>query len=160
MLAALLSRRSVSPKRLQLPAPNAGDIESMLQAALRAPDHGDLAPWRWVEFVDAARAALADVFAAEKQRCDPMASAADLRRAQEHATRTPALLALVVSPRARSNVPVLAAGAALGNLLNAAHQLGYGAIVLSGKRCFGPLLLAKLSATTMSATPAGESNAS
>ncbi|MXN31321.1 nitroreductase family protein [Delftia sp. CH05] len=34
----------------------------------------------------------------------------------------------------------LAAGAALGNLLNAAHQLGFGAIVLSGERCFDPAL--------------------
>ena len=34
----------------------------------------------------------------------------------------------------------LAAGAALGNFLNAAHQLGFGAIVLSGERCFDPAL--------------------
>jgi nitroreductase len=56
--------------------------------------------------------------------------------------------AAVVSPRARSKVPTreqwLAAGAALGNLLNAAHQLGFGAIVLSGERCFDPLLAAQL----------------
>jgi len=38
----------------------------------------------------------------------------------------------------------LAAGAALGNLLNAAHQLGFGAIVLSGERCFDPVLATEL----------------
>jgi nitroreductase len=38
----------------------------------------------------------------------------------------------------------LGAGAALGNLLNAAHQLGLGAIVLSGERCFDATLLAQL----------------
>ena len=71
-----------------------------------------------------------------------------LRRAREHATRPPVLLAFVVTPRARSKVPAreqwLAAGAALGNLLNAAHQLGFGAIMLSGERCFDPVLSAEL----------------
>lgn len=38
----------------------------------------------------------------------------------------------------------LAAGAALGNLLNAAHQLGYGAIVLSGERCYDDVLARQL----------------
>jgi nitroreductase len=33
---------------------------------------------------------------------------------------------------------------ALGNLLNAAHQLGFGAIMLSGERCFDALLCAEL----------------
>ncbi len=58
------------------------------------------------------------------------------------------LLAFVVSPRPRSKVPVreqwLAAGAALGNLLNAAYHLGFGAIMLSGERCFDPVLTAEL----------------
>ncbi|MGC5189133.1 hypothetical protein ACPXBB_26415, partial [Escherichia coli] len=75
--------------------------------------------------------ALADCFEQEKLRRDPLASPADLGRAREHATQPPLLLAFVVSPRARSQVPAreqwLSAGAALGNILSAAHQLGYGA---------------------------------
>jgi len=58
------------------------------------------------------------------------------------------LLGFVVSPHARERVPVreqwLAAGAALGNLLNATHQLGFGAIMLSGDRCFEKHLCAQL----------------
>ncbi|SUY77579.1 Nitroreductase family [Comamonas testosteroni] len=38
----------------------------------------------------------------------------------------------------------LAAGCALGNFMNAAHQLGFGAIMLSGERCFNALLCAEL----------------
>ncbi|WP_432726006.1 nitroreductase family protein [Variovorax sp. W6] len=147
-LAPLLERRSVSPKRLRAPGPGPEHIDLILQAALRAPDHGGLHPWRVVEFRDAQRTALADRFEAEKLRRDPLASPADLRRAREHATRPPVLLAFVVVPRARSKVPAreqwLSAGAALGNLLNAAHQLGFGAIVLSGERCFDPVLGAEL----------------
>ncbi|MCJ0762352.1 nitroreductase family protein [Variovorax terrae] len=139
LLAPLITRRSISPKRLVPPAPGAQEVASMVQAALSAPDHGGLHPWRIIAFADADRPRLADLFEAEKLRRDPLAGDADVQRAREHATRTPALLAFVVSPHRRSGVPLreqwLAAGAALGNFLNAAHQLGYGAIVLSGERC-------------------------
>lgn len=144
----LLARRSVSPKRLQAPGPDLGDIDLIVQAALRAPDHGGLHPWRILEFREEQRLALANCFEEEKRRRDPLASAVDLRRARAHATLAPVLLAFIVSPRARTKVPVreqwLAAGAALGNLLNAAHQLGFGAIVLSGERCFDPVFAARL----------------
>lgn len=147
-LSTLLGRRSVSPRRLCLPAPGRAEIDLMLSAALRAPDHGGLHPWRMIEFKAEHRAALADCFVREKLRRDPLASDFDRRRAQDHALRPPALLAFVVAPHTRSSVPLreqwLAAGAALGNLLNAAHQLGYGAIVLSGERCFDPALLQEL----------------
>lgn len=148
VLAPLLQRRSVSPKRLCGPGPNAEETDLILQAALRAPDHGGLHPWRVLEFPDRQREALADLFEQEKRRRDPLASPSDLRLAREHAIRPPALMAFIVAPRARSKVPVreqwLAAGAALGNLLNAVHQLGFGAIMLSGERCFDAALAAQL----------------
>jgi nitroreductase len=147
-LAPLLARRSISPRRLALPGPDRQDIDLMIEAALCSPDHGALHPWRVLEFPEPQRAALADLFAQEKLRRDPLAPADDVRRAHEHATRAPVLVAFVVSPRPRSPVPLreqwLAAGAALGNFLNAAHQLGFGAIVLSGERCFDPAVQAQL----------------
>lgn len=147
-LALLTGRRSVSPKRLGEPAPDAAAIERMLAAALRAPDHGRLLPWRVIEFPRAGRAALAALFAAEKLRRAPDSDADDLARAEDHAHRAPALLAFVVRIRPETQVPSheqwLAAGAALGNLLNAAHAQGYGAIMLSGDRCGDPALRAAL----------------
>lgn len=147
-VAPLLARRSVSPKRLTGPGLAPDDIDLILQAALRAPDHGSLHPWRAIEFREGQREALADLFEAEKRRRDPLASPLDLRRAREHAQRAPTLLAFVVVIRQRSKVPAreqwLAAGAALCNLLNAAHQLGFGAIMLSGERCYDLALLAEL----------------
>ena len=147
-LAPLLGRRSISPRRLAMPGPDGADIDLMIEAALCSPDHGALHPWRILEFPDQQRAALAELFGQEKLRRDPLAPADDIRRAREHATRAPVLLAFVVSLQPRSPVPVreqwLAAGAALGNLLNAAHQLGFGAIMLSGERCFDAAILAQL----------------
>ena len=53
-----------------------------------------------------------------------------------------------MAPHFRSAVQLreqwLSAGAALGNLLNAAHLLGFGAIVLSGERCHDALLMSQL----------------
>ncbi|MDM0070023.1 nitroreductase [Variovorax sp. J31P207] len=147
-LPLLLERRSVAPRRLGAPAPAADQIDLMVQAALAAPDHGRLRPWRVIEFGADCRAALADLFEREKRRRDPLASAADLRKAREHALQPPCLLGFVVCARPRKRVPereqLLAAGAALGNLLNAAQALGFGAIVLSGDRCFDPQVAAEL----------------
>jgi nitroreductase len=143
-LAPLLQRRSVSPKRLKGPGPDDKAIERMVDAALCAPDHGGVHPWRLLKFREEDRATLAQLFEDEKRRRDPMASADDLARAREHALRCPTLLAFIVSPQLRHAVPVreqwLGAGAALGNLLNAVHQLGFGAILLSGERCYDTAL--------------------
>ena len=147
-LEDLLSRRSVSPKRLQAPGPDADELEAIVQAALRAPDHGGLQPWRLIEFRAETRETLARCFEQEKLRRDPLAGEFDLRRAREHAMRAPMLLAFVVCPRRRTRVPMrdqwLGAGAALGSILAASHRLGYGAIVLSGERCFDPILAGQL----------------
>lgn len=147
-LKTLLARRSVSPRRLHSPGPDADELDRLIQAGLRAPDHGGLHPWRIIEFRARSRAALAQCFEQEKLRRDPLATALDLKRAREHATRAPVLLGFVVSPRQLSKVPLreqwLGAGAALGNILNAAHQLGFGAIVLSGERCFDAILARQL----------------
>lgn len=146
--ASLAARRSVSPKRLGPPAPSAEELEQMIQAALGAPDHGRLLPWRLLEFRSGQREALAALFEAEKLRRDPLASDKDLARARAHATHPPGLLGFIVSPKPRKRIPAreqwLAAGAALGNLLNAAHAMGYGAIILSGERCFDQVLCTAL----------------
>lgn len=147
----LWNRRSVSPKRLQEPAPSRAELESMLAAAMHAPDHGRLLPWRVIEFAAQEREPLAQLFEEEKLRRDPLASQEDRQRAREHATRPPMLLAFVVSPRTQTTVPSseqwLSAGAALGNLLAAAHSLGFGAMVLSGDRCSDATLRSRLGLT-------------
>ena len=138
-LSPLLARRSVSPKRLCAPGPARDALDSIIDAGLRAPDHGGLHPWRVIEFPADAREALADLFEAEKRARDPAGSADDFMRAREHATHAPVVLAFIVRPERHPLVPQheqwLSAGAALGNMLMASHLLGFGAIMLSGERC-------------------------
>ena len=148
LLSTMLARRSVSPRRLGLPAPSAEQLGLMVDAALRAPDHARLLPWRLVEFGDAQRAELAQLFEDEKRRRTPDPTPQDIERARAHATQTPTMLAFVVRPESEGKVPVheqwLAAGAALGQLVLAAHAMGFGAIVLSGERCKDSILRAAL----------------
>src|SRR5215469_9240529 len=82
-LEDFLSRRSVSPKRLRAPCPDADELEAIVQAALRAPDHGGLMPWRLIEFRPETRDMLARCFEQEKLRRDPLAGEFDLRLARE-----------------------------------------------------------------------------
>jgi nitroreductase len=139
VLSAVLARRSVSPKRLCGPGPTRDQLDSIIDAGLRAPDHAGLRPWRVIEFPSDTREALADLFEAEKRARDPVATGDDFARAREHATHAPVVLAFIVRPERHPLVPRheqwLSAGAALGNVLMAAHLLGFGAIMLSGERC-------------------------
>ena len=148
LLAAMLSRRSISPRRLAWPGPSAAQLQQMVQAALRAPDHGHKLPWRFIAFDDTRRAELAQLFEDEKRRRTPDAGVQDIERARAHATQTPAMLGFVVRPTPDDKVPDheqwLCAGAALGNLLLAAHAMGFGAIVLSGGRCKDEILCRSL----------------
>lgn len=142
-LALTTGRRSPSPRFLVAPGPNELDVEHMVEAALAAPDHARLRPWRVINVPGSHRAELATIFEAEKLRRTPHASREDLDRAREHALNPPCLVAFVVTLHDRP-VPLheqwLAAGAALGNFLNAAHALDFPAVVRSGDRCRDALL--------------------
>ena len=151
-LALLTARRSVAPRRLHAPGPDAEATRQALRAALRAPDHAALVPWRVIEFGPEVRAQLADAFLAEKLRRDPDAADADRERTRAHALEPPGLFGFVARIDGQAAVPAheqwLAAGAALGNLLHAFDLLGFGAIVLSGARCADPGLAATLGVGT------------
>src|SRR5680860_322102 len=60
----LLTRRSVSANSLAEPGPNVAQLEQILTAAARVPDHKKLVPWRFVLFEGAAREAFGQVLAA------------------------------------------------------------------------------------------------
>jgi nitroreductase len=135
LLAALQARRSRGPRGLGLPAPTPEDQQRAAELALRAPDHQGLRPFRFVHVGADERSALGELFArvAAVQGRDAEGVAEARRRA--HAG--PALLAVVA--RIRDDVPDvppheqwLSVGAAVMNLLNALHLMGYAAKVLGG----------------------------
>lgn len=140
----LLNRVSVSARRLVPPGPTLAEIDTIVRAALTAPDHGGLRPWRFIHIGDADRPALADLFASVSDR--------DPGRARDKAMHAPCLLAVVARLQPdHTAVPLreqyASVGAAIAHLLLAANALGYGAIMLSGERTRAPQLLSALGLT-------------
>jgi nitroreductase len=141
VLGFLSRRYSVGPKYLADPAPSADELRDAAALSLRAPDHHELRPFRFVRVSDAGRDRLAALFAADAARRGQ--SAADIERARERAYNGPALLAVVARVQEDvDDVPAheqwITVGGAVMNFLNALHLMGYGAKVLSGASVRSP----------------------
>jgi nitroreductase len=133
-LDVLLSRQSHWP--LTEPGPANAELDLIVDAALRAPDHGNLRPWRFVTIRGDARGALGDLLvdlACARAPGEPRS--AHLHRRQK-AFAAPLVIALGAALQAHPKVPeveqLLAAGAAAMNMLNAIHALGYGGFWATG----------------------------
>ena len=130
----LLTRRSRPAKTLVAPAPTDAELEPILRAALRAPDHGKLEPWRLIVLRERSLAALADAVPerAEALGVDPD-KAEKMRRQFADADLA---VAVIESPVPSETIPAyeqtLSAGAVCLQLLNAALASGWGANWLSG----------------------------
>ena len=139
VVRAIKSRRSVPPKHLRDPGPTEAEIHLMVQAALAAPDHGNLRPWRLVLIPQSRRAGLATLFRAAKLETQPDASPEELDNAGAKAFNAPTLLVVLIDPvegHAKITVEdqVIALGAALQNLILTAHAFGYGVMITSGEK--------------------------
>lgn len=143
---ALLSRASTSA--LQEPAPEGAVLQQVLEAGLRAPDHGRLRPWHFVLIRGEARAAWAGVIQAAMRARDPEVPQALLDRQQARILSVPLILALGVRIQSGHKIPeieqMLSAGAAAMNILNALHALGFGGIWVTGPHAYDPAVAAAL----------------
>ena len=144
-LTLMASRHNISPKRLAAPAPTEAQLLSLLSAAAAAPDHGQLTPWRFIVVPQHRRHRLADAFAQALFDRDAAATPEQLASAREKAHRAPLLLVAIacLGPR-EPDTPALermvSMGAAIQNLLLAAHAMGYGAGLTSGRAMTSPRL--------------------
>lgn len=144
MLDALLTRHSVGPRWLVHPGPSMQELLLATRAALRAPDHGRMIPWRAVLIDEVHRPALADLFGHFAR--DSGKSEEEVAAERERARNGPALVAWIarIDP-AVDKVPPheqwLCVGGALSNFMNALHLLGFGAKTLSGRKCQHPALV-------------------
>ncbi len=136
-LELITSRHSVSPKRLVAPGPTADQLRAIVEAAGCAPDHELLRPWHLVRIAPGQRERLADVFERSLLERMPEADAQARGQAREKAFRAPELL-LAVARLLPAHADVtdaerhVALGAALQNLLLAAHGMGFAAMLTSG----------------------------
>lgn len=130
----LLTRRSVPSRTLRGPLPDAAQMERILTAAARTPDHGKLEPWRFIVYEKPALARIAGAVAArgEALGIDPDRVA---KSVAQYAEADLAVMVVVV-PRPTDKVPAieqtLSAGAVCLSLVNAALASGFGANWLTG----------------------------
>lgn len=128
-ISLLLSRRSGKPRDMIAPGPDAAQLETILTAASRVPDHGKLAPWRFVTVAADQRDALADLLVSAYQAEKPEAGKLELDAMVQFAHQAPSLVVVLSSPVVGSKIPLweqeLSTGAACMQLLNAAHALGF-----------------------------------
>ncbi len=126
VLAFLALRRSASAVTLAEPAPDTAQLDDLLRLAARVPDHGKLAPWRFIVLEGAGKAAFAArLEGLSQQRGDPQL-AAKLAK-----LKMPPLAVVVVSSPRPAAIPAweqqLSAGAVCATLLYAAQASGFGA---------------------------------
>lgn len=139
VLDALINRTSTPPRLMGDQAPSRAEIDLMLKAAVSAPDHGVVRPWRFHIIEGAAREALGELFAASLLDRDPFAPSNAIEKEKARPLRAPLIIAVCakVDPSRAPKVPVVeqivAAAAAMEHLVIAAQAMGFGAIVLTGR---------------------------
>lgn len=147
-LATLLSRRSVPALQLHAPGPSAAQIDLALDAALHAPDHGMLRPWRFVVIRGAARERLSELFVRRTLERDPSTPEGKLNKTRNQSLNAQVVIAVGARILPGHKVPeleqLLSTGAAVMNLLNAFHAQGYGAIWLTGGNAYDAHIAAAL----------------
>ena len=135
-LSLLSTRRSGKPRDLVAPGPDDDQLQQILEIAARTPDHGKLAPWRFVIVPADKRAALAETITNAYRAERPQAARLEIEALEQFATQAPALVVVLSSPKVESHIPLweqqLSAGAACMNLLHAAHALGFAGGWLTG----------------------------
>src|ERR1700689_5953100 len=91
----LRTRRSVKPREMSSPGPSPAELETILTIGARVPDHGKLAPWRFIIFEGDARVRAGDVIAGVFARKHPDASPAEIDVEKRRLTDAPLVIGVV-----------------------------------------------------------------
>src|SRR5690606_37525035 len=112
------------------PAPSDSELETILQIATRVPDHGRLAPWRFILYRGAGREKVGRMLADLAERLEGPLPEARKEKERTRFTRAPLVIGVVSSPKPNPKIPewemFLSGGMAAMNLMIAANALGYG----------------------------------
>ncbi len=142
-LETLMSRNSVPPKLLREPAPDDSTLQEILGTAVRAPDHGAIMPWRFHIVRGEARAKLAEIFVEALLKRDPDAPESAVEKERNRTKFAPVVIVACAEVTTDNpNVPpveqIVSTGAAIQNIMNAAHAKGYGSFLSTGKNARDP----------------------
>lgn len=133
----LEDRRSLPSRQLGEPGPTPEQLERLLTAAIRVPDHGKLMPWRLLLIRGEDRARLGAALAEIHVRVDPGVPPAVVQKDRDRFNFAPLIVAVIARvepnhPKVPEQEQVLSAGYIAYNLLLGAQALGFGAQILTG----------------------------
>ncbi|TCT01644.1 nitroreductase family protein [Paralcaligenes ureilyticus] len=131
----LMSRRSV--KFVRAPGPDDAQLAQILQAGMSAPDHGRLRPWRFALIRGAAIERVADLAVNAARTAGMPFTAEKEARTRQWLAEVPLLMGVACRlDHSNTKIPeherMLATGAAVTQMLNAAHMMGFGAYWSTG----------------------------
>lgn len=128
-LDLLRSRRSGRPRDLVAPGPTRDELRTILSIASRAPDHGKLAPWRFIHVAAEQRDAWAALLQGAYSSGPSQPGRLELEAVDRFAHHAPELVVVLFRPVTETRIPLweqqLSCGAACMNLLLATHATGY-----------------------------------
>lgn len=128
-LNLLKTRKSISASFLSAPAPSEEELNQILSVAVRVPDHGKLAPWRFILFRNEAGRKAGELLADLFRHRNPDATETVLEEERKRLAQAPLVIAVVSTAAPHVKIPefeqLLSAGNAAMNILLAAQALGY-----------------------------------
>lgn len=129
LIEYLKTRRSMPAFQMKEPGPSKEEIEEILTLATRVPDHGKLAPWRFIVMTGDARKRITAELAAIAKADKPDLSADMIQVEETRFLRAPVVIAVVSRAGPHVKIPeweqVMSAGAVCLNMVMAANALGY-----------------------------------
>lgn len=140
VLDFLLTRRSHPAVTMSEPGPGDADLKAIFSAAARVPDHGKLAPWRFIIYRGDARSEIGEKLLEMAMAKEGSLEAARQEQEQTRFTRAPLVIGVLSCAAPHPKIPVweqeLSAGAACLSMINAASASGFAAQWISEWYCF------------------------
>jgi nitroreductase len=148
----LKARRSAPVPSLSGPGPTPAELETLLTVGSRVPDHGKLAPFRFIVFAGEGRQQAEDIIAEVYAAEHPEADADQLRAERKRqAFVAPVVVAVVSRAAPHEKIPeweqVMTAGAVCMSLIVAANAMGFATVWLTGWYAYDRKVLARFGLT-------------
>jgi nitroreductase len=128
LIHLLQNRQSVG--LLTEPAPSATELQKIQSAALSAPDHARLKPWRYLVIKGDSRKQLGALFQAAMHKDHPELTKEQLLRYVQMPMRAPLIIVAITSlidhPKVPESEQLLSTAVGVGYMLLATEALGYG----------------------------------
>ena len=144
---SLLKNRN-SATKLTSPGPSDDELTELFAAAMRAPDHGRLRPWRFLVIRDAGLAALGELFAEAALLREPTLGEPELARFRQQPMRAPLIIVAIACLQDHAKIPrieqQMSAACAAHGLLLASEALNYAGIWRTGANAFDAHVMAGL----------------